>query len=272
MTLSYRDMEDILMKELRLYHHPIALTWLFSDDELRAFTAKTPHVRPAKPLTFCQWEIASRMQKKTVLGENKDLNCIGAELSFGWRAMTEKRGNYLSQHCVDAAQIDRFLQVKPHFPVGELKALAVGPLGAAQDLPHVIHFYCDTIQASHLSVDYMAATDTPVLRPILTGTSAACGGSVFCWQEKTFNLCPGCSGNYNSGKMERGEINVFIPGEHLQALVHRLLFRIADTGGNSIARPGDPFPGGDICKNCPQIVFTGEKTGPASDARHESGA
>ena len=260
MALSYREMEDILMKELRLYHHPIAITWLFTEDEAREFAAKTPHVRPVKPLTFCQWEIAARMQAKTVLGEKKDLDCIGAELSFGWRDLGEKRGGFLAKHCVDADQIDRFLQVKPRLSLGEIKALAVGPLGKAQMPPHVIHFYCDTMQAYQLSVDYMAATDTPVLRPILTGSSASCGGSVFCWQEKTFNLCPACSGNFNAGKMERGEINVFIPAEHLEALVNRLLVRIAYTGASSVLRPGDPFPGADICKNCPQIVFTKEKT------------
>ena len=35
MASSYREMEDILMKELRLYHHPIALTWMFTDDEMK---------------------------------------------------------------------------------------------------------------------------------------------------------------------------------------------------------------------------------------------
>ena len=269
MALSYREMEDILMKELRLYHHPIALTWMFSDDEVKEFAARTPHVRPVKPLTFCQWEVAARMQAKTVLGEVNDLDCLGAHMSFGWQEMrlNEKTAKYFSRHCADAAQIERFLEAKPRLPLGKLKALAVGPLGKAEVPPHVIHFYCDTMQAYHLSVDYMAATGAPALRPILTGSSAACGGSVFCWREKTFNLCPACSGNFNAGKMERGEINVFIPGEHLEALVDRLLFRISDAGSSSITRPGDPFPGADICKNCPQIVFTKEKTSPGNEAR-----
>ena len=122
-------------------------------------------------------------------------------MSFGWKESREENGKALSKHCVDSAQIGRFLQAKPRLPL----AVAVGPLGKAEFPPHVIHFYCDTIQAYHLSVDYMAATDTPTLRPILTGSAAACGGSVFCWKEKTFNMCPPCSGNYNSGKMERAK-------------------------------------------------------------------
>lgn len=256
MALSYREMEDILMKELRLYHHPIAVTWMFTDAEVRNFASQTPHFRPAKPLTFCQWEIAARMQGKTVLGEKSDLDCSGALISFGWRDKDdEKHLKTLSRHCVDSAQTKRFMQVKPRLDAEALKAVAVGPLGQAQVTPHVIHFYCDTMQAYHLSVDYMAATDTPALRPIMTGTSASCGGSVFCWQEKTFNLCPACSGNFNSGKMERGEINVFIPAEHIEALVNRVLTRISETGGSAVTRQGEPFPGSDICKNCPQILF-----------------
>ena len=256
MPLCYREMEDILMRELRLYHHPIAVTWMFSDDDLREFTTATPHVRPVKPLAFCQSEVAARMQGQTVVLEKQDMDCVGAHTSFGWLDPLDDRSiKTMTRHCVDRPQIERFLSVKPRMSPDSLRALAVGPLGQARISPHVIHFYCDSLQAYHLSVDYMAATDTPLLRPTFTGGGAACGGTAFCWNEKTFNLCPPCSGNYNSGKMERGEINVFIPAEHLEPLVNRLIHRISQTGSSSITRPGDPFPGGDICKNCPQIVF-----------------
>ncbi len=55
--------------------------------------------------------------------------------------------------------------------------------------------------------------------------------------------------------MERGELNVFIPGDQIEAVVDRLSARINKTGGSSVTRPGEPFPGSDICKNCPQILF-----------------
>ena len=48
--------------------------------------------------------------------------------------------------------------------------------------------------------------------------------------------------------------------EDLPLVVDRLLRRKADKGGASITRVGDPFPGGDICKNCPLISF--KKAGP----------
>lgn len=261
MPSPYQQIEAVLMKELRLYHHPIAVTWLFSDADVQAFAEQTPHCRPVKPLTFCQWEVAARMQGKTVLGTRQDLDCSGALVSFGWRDKNDERHiKTLSRHCVDNDQTRRFMRAKPHMEADSLKAVAVGPLGKATVRPDVVHFYCDTMQAYHLSVDYMAATDTPALRPIMTGAAASCGGSVFCWQEKTFNLCPACSGNFNSGKMERGEINVFIPGDQIEAVTGHLLSRVNETGSGAITRIGDPFPGSDICKNCPQILFREVKT------------
>ena len=72
-----------------------------------------------------------------------------------------------------------------------------------------------------------------------------------------------CAGSYNSGKMERGEINVMIPGAHLEGMVSRMKERVEKTGGISLTRQGQPFPGADICQNCPVIVFkkSGERAG-----------
>lgn len=260
MSLSYQEMEKVLMDELRLYHHPIAVTWLFTDDDVAEFKAKTPHVVPVKPLTYCQWEIAARMQGKTVVGTKETLGCTNAQVSFGWREIDDKEVKSQLKYCVDLEQAERFLRSKYSMPLNSLKAIAVGPLGKAQVPPHVVHFYCDNMQAYHLAIDYMAATDTHPLRPMITMSSSACGGSVFSWQEKTFNTCPACSGSYNAGKTERGECNVFIPGKDIEAVITRLLQRIDKSGSSAITRPGDCFPGGDICKNCPLIIFKSGET------------
>ena len=255
MGLGFREMETILMEQLRLYHHPVAVTWLFTNEMVEAFKRSTPYVQPIKPLTFCQWELAARMQGKTVLGAPDKLACANAGVTFGWRDIDDNEIKSQTKYCVDAAQAERFLQSKPRHAPGSVQAVAVAPLGAVVMPPHVVHFYCDSIQAYHLAVDYMAATNTHPLRPQISMSSAACGGSVFCWQQKTFNHSPPCSGAYNAGKTERGETYVFIPGEHLEAVVLRLLQRIKQNGSSSITSPGDYFPGGDICKNCPLIIF-----------------
>ena len=255
MAISYQEMEKILRDELRLYHYPIAITWLFTDAEVEAFKKQIPHVSSVKPLTYCQWEVAVRMQGKTVLGTPESLGCSNAAVTFGWKEIDANEIKSQLKYCLNLDQAEQFLRSKPASPMGKIKAIAMGPLGQAVLPPHVIHFYCDTMQAYHLSVDYMAATNTHPLRPQLTMSSAACGGTLYCWQEQTFNMCPACSGSYNAGKTERGEINIFIPGAHIEATVARLLQRMDKSGGSSITRPGDPFPGGDICKNCPLIVF-----------------
>jgi uncharacterized protein (DUF169 family) len=114
------------------------------------------------------------------------------------------------------------------------------------------------MQAYHLAVDYMAATDTHPLRPSITMNSSACGGNVFSFLEQEFNMLPACSGSYNAGKTERGEINVVIPGKKFKATFDRLTHRIREAS-SSITRPGDGFPGADICKNCPLIIFRKEE-------------
>ena len=261
MALGFSEMERVLMEQLRLYHHPVAITWLFSDEAVKEFKAAAPHIVPVKPLTFCQWELATRMQGRTVLGTRETLACSSARITFGWQEIDAKEISSHLKYCDDAEQAERFLRAKPRLPEG-LKAVGVSPLGKAKMRPDVVHFYCDNIQSYHLSVDYMAATNTHPLRPMVCVSSAACGGAVFCWNEKTFNLCPACVGGYNSGKTERGEVNAFVPGEHIELVVNRLLERVKRSGGSGFSRAGDAFPGGDICKNCPLIIF---KEGEAGD-------
>ena len=255
MSLTYRKMEEVLMKELRLYHYPIAVTYLRDDAEVEEFKRITPYVVPIKPITYCQWEITARMKGQTVLAGKELLGCTNAQVTFGWREIDAGEIKTQLKYCTDLAQAERFMRSKPTLPMGSIKAVAVGPLGDAVMQPDVVHFYCDNMQSYLLAVDYMAATDTHPLRPLVSMSSSACGGGVFAYLEKTFNLCPACSGSYNAGKTERGEVNAFIPGIHIEAVVQRLLDRLAATGGASISRPGDPFPGSDICKNCPLIVF-----------------
>ena len=260
--MNYQEMERLLMDSLRLYHHPVAVTFLFTEKDVDFFVQNTPHVTPVKPLTFCQWEIAARMQAKTVLGTVDKLACTNAQVSFGWRDIDDNEVKSQGKYCVDLEQARRFLLSKPRMPLGSLKAVAVGPLGKAVVQPSVVHFYCDSLQAYHLAVDYMAATDTHPLRPQIFMSSSACGGSVYTYQQNMFNYCPPCSGSYNAGKTERTESNVTIPGSQIEAVVERLAARIAKNGSSSITRPGEPFPGADICKNCPLIIF--KKTGDNS--------
>lgn len=248
MSLSYREIEDVLMQGLRLYHYPIAVTFFPTDEEVSYFKQVTRHVVPAKPLTFCQWEIAARMEGKTVVAEKKRLGCCPAKISFGWEDIGEDDINSLTDAYTDFEAAKMIMNSKPRLPRDSIKAISVGPLGKAVIPPQVIHLYCDNMQSHSLAVAYMKAMKIHPLRPMVCESSSACGGSVFCHQEQTFNLSPCCKGSYNSGKTERGEVNVFIPATHLESTVNCLV----DTVLNN---EEETFPGPDICKNCALITF-----------------
>lgn len=245
------------MRELRLYHYPIAVKFFFDAGEVRKFKdAATEYQMPLKPTTYCQWEISPRMQGKIVYSEVEGLGCSNARCSFGWKEVDEAEVKGQLKYVRDMEQGERFVRSKVSLPRG-LIGIAVAPLKDADvfDGPDVVHFYCDVMQAYHLAVDYMAATDTHPLRPNLTMSSSACGGSVWSFLNNSFNMLPPCSGSYNSGKTERGEINVMIPGSQIGQVYGRMQERIRQKGSAAITRPGDGFPGADICKNCPLIVF-----------------
>ena len=256
MSLTFKKMEEVLMRKFRLYHHPVAVTFLFTEEDVAEFKKTTPHYVPARPLTFCQWEVAARMKGQTIVGDRKTLGCPNGKISFGWGKIEEEEVAYLADQYGSRELAEKLLFTKPVLPRKSVLGVAVGPLGKAVVPPHVVHFYCDNIQSYNLAFDYMIATKTHPLRPMVCEHSSACGGAVFCWQEQTFNLTPSCPGSYSCGKTERGEVNVFIPGAHIEATVERLVARSKERGDEA-----DEFPGADICKNCPLILFKNEDEG-----------
>ncbi|MGE4296624.1 MAG: DUF169 domain-containing protein [Desulfovibrionaceae bacterium] len=254
-ALTYKEMQHVLMEDLRLYHFPIAVKYLFDDAQVEEFERNVDHFTPVKPMTFCQWEIAARMKGQTVLGKPAGLGCPNAEYVFGWSEYSDKEVASHAKYTKDLDQAARFVKSKARLPEGALKAIVVSPLADAYFDPDTVHFYCDNMQAYHLAVDYMAAMDIHPLRTNITMNSSACAGNVWSYSEKSANMLPACSGSYNAGKTERGEVNFIIPGEHIGPTVQRLLDRKAQYGSGAITRPGDGFPGADVCKNCPLIIF-----------------
>lgn len=253
-TLTYQDMQRVLMDELRLMHYPIAIKYFFDQKELDDFVKKAPHYLSAKALTFCQAEIGARMEGITVLVDKAHLGCSNAKFVFGWKDMDEGEIKSHLKYVRDMAQAERFVKSKPRLQK-DLLAVAVSPLADTFLPPDVVHFYCDNMQAYHLVVDWMAAMDHHPLRANMTMNSAACAGNVQAFNTNEANVFLACSGSYNAGKTERGEINVAIPGTQIGAVVERLLERKKQYGGAALTRVGQHFPGADICKNCPLIVF-----------------
>jgi uncharacterized protein (DUF169 family) len=262
-TRSYQDMQRILMDELRLMHYPIAIKYFFDQGELEGFKARGTHYVPAKPLTFCQAELGARMEGLTVLVGKEQLGCGNAKCVFGWKEIDAAEIKGHLKYVRDLEQAERFVRSKPRMEKN-LLAVAVSPLADTAFEPDVVHFYCDNMQAYHLVVDWMSAKDKHPLNPNMTMNSAACGGTVHAFNTSEANVFLACSGSYNAGKTERGEINVAIPGGDIGLVVDRLMERKAQYGGAALTRTGHPFPGADICKNCPLIVF--KKAGDVAEA------
>ncbi len=140
MSLSYLDMQRTLMDELRLYHLPIAVKYLFSDEEIKDFEANCDYFTPMKSMTFCQWEIAARMKGQTVLATQADLGCPNASYVLGWRPFSETEVRSHLKYVKDDAQAERFVKTKPRLEEGKLKAVIVSPLGSAYFDPDTVTF------------------------------------------------------------------------------------------------------------------------------------
>lgn len=262
--MDFTQAYDFLMRELRLMHSPTGIFFLFGEEDTRAFRRAYPWHSPVRPVTFCQAELGARMQGIPILLEMDRLWCEGARYVFGLRALRERDIEDHLKFCECAAQARSFMESKPRLGT-ELHAVGLLPLGQCLRVPDVVHFCCDNMQAYHILDDWMAAVDRHPLRPVLCINSAICGGSVFSFNENSANLTLACAGSYNSGKMERGEINIFLPGKQLEPVLDRMRRRREQSGGISLTRLGQPFPGADICQNCPLIIFRQGSSETASE-------
>ena len=251
---DHAHMHDVLMRSLRLMHEPVGITFLFDEDGLEERRRRGGYCEPVRPLTFCQAELGARMEGRIVLLEMKKLWCLDARCVFGADEVSDGVVRDLLRFGTDEAQVRSFVESKPRMEHAPL-AVLMQPLRTCEDIPDVVHFCCDNMQAYHLVDDWMAVTGVHPFRPSLCINSAVCGGTAFSFIHHQANMTLACAGSYNSGKMERGEINVMIPGDHIRAVVERMALRVEKTGGVSLTRTGHPFPGADICQNCPLIVF-----------------
>ena len=252
---TFGGMHDFLMRELRLMHVPVGITFLYAEEQIEACRNRYRFYRPIRPVTFCQAELGARMEGLNILLDMGRLWCRSARIGFGLQNPEPADIALHRKFCESEEQTVRVLDSKPRLRTAPPLAAVLVPLGNCLDTPDVVHFCCDNMQAYHLLNDWMAVEDVHPLRPNMCVNSSLCGGTVFTMLEQQANLTLACAGSYNSGKMERGEVNVMIPGQYIEGMVHRMKCRVADKGGVSLTREGHPFPGADICQNCPLIMF-----------------
>ncbi|MCQ2444432.1 MAG: DUF169 domain-containing protein [Mailhella sp.] len=251
---DFLQIHETLMKHLHLMHYPVAMFLLPDEAAKQEFLGAYEFHTPVKQVTFCQAELGARMEGLSIMVDAESLWCRNAKITFGMTGIEPMDLKKNAKFCEDEQETLDFIESKPRLEKAPA-AIAMMPLGNCRHTPDAVHFCCDNMQAYHLLDDWMATQHSHPFHPNMCMNSAVCGGFVFTAQAHKANLTLACGGSYNSGKMERGEINVYIPGAHIAALAGRLQERVLKHGGPSITRLGDPYPGADICQNCPLIVF-----------------
>jgi uncharacterized protein (DUF169 family) len=114
---------------------------------------------------------------------------------------------------------------------------------------------------SHLKYARTAAQAERFVKTKMTMTmnSSICHGCVQWHVTGEPNVSQMCSSSKTAGKTEQGEINWIWPYADLEPTVHWMLERTVRDGGVSFPRTGETYPGFDICKLCPFLVWTKPK-------------
>jgi uncharacterized protein (DUF169 family) len=253
-SLSNADLVFSLRNLLRMKYYPVAVKFFYDQAELNDFKKNKDFKVSAHPFTFCHYLAASRQRGDLLLSELKGLGCSNAHYIFGWKEYDEGEVKSHFKYTKDKAQADRFLKTKKRLKPG-LLAFATAPLHKAPYAPDVIHSMSDVLQAYHLGNDWCAAMDIQPFEMTMTMNSSACHGVAAVFLTNKPNITPMCSGSYTAGKTEQGEINWIWPGSQLEPTVRWMLERTVRDGGVSFPRTGETYPGFNMCKLCPFLVW-----------------
>jgi uncharacterized protein (DUF169 family) len=253
-SLSNADLVFSLRNLLRMKYYPVAVKFFYDQAELNDFKKKNDAKVSAHPFTFCHYLAASRQRGDLLLSELKGLGCSNAHYIFGWKEYDEGEVKSHFKYTKDKAQAERFVKTKKRLKPG-LLAFATAPLHKAPYAPDVIHSMSDVLQAYHLGNDWCAAMDVQPFEMTMTMNSSACHGVASVFLTNKPNITPMCSGSYTAGKTEQGEINWIWPGNQLEPTVRWMLERTVRDGGASFPRTGETYPGFNMCKLCPFLVW-----------------
>jgi len=257
-SLSNADIVFALRNLLRMKYYPVAVKFFFSQSELDAFKKNTEYKVSAHPFTFCHYLAASRQRGDILLSPERGLGCSNAKYIFGWKGMDEGEVKSHLKYAKNAKQAEKIVTLKKRLPEN-LLAFATAPLHKSPYVPDVIHGMSDVLQAYHLGNDWSTAMDIFPFQMSMTMNSSACHGVTEVYLSRKPNITPMCSGSYTAGKTEQGEINWIWPGDQLEPTVRWMLERTVRDAGPSFPRTGETYPGFNMCKLCPFLVWTKPK-------------
>jgi len=256
--LSNTDIVFTLRNLLKMKYYPVAIKLFYSKEELEKFKKDVAHKTAVHPYTMCHYVAASRQRGDVLLGTPEKTGCTNAKYVLGWKELDESEIKSHLKYTKDPDQAEKFVKTKKRLPQG-LLAYATAPLHKSPFEPDVIHGMSDVLQAYHLGNDWCAAFDIHPFEMTMTMNSSVCHGIVSCHVTQKPNITPMCSSSYTAGKTEQGEINWIFPGSNLKPTVKWMLERTVRDGGVSFPRTGETYPGFDICKLCPYLVWTTPK-------------
>lgn len=250
--LTFEEISGAMEYLYKLSYHPVAVKFFWDQGEYDGFAAEKV---PGPKMTVCQIALASRMGNNIMKAAEDNLLCGNARTCFGFREPSDSEVDGHVKYTADWDLAKECLWAKARLPEG-LKGFATAPLGKANFEPDLLFMVVEPLQAYHILNDYIGARKVPALNFYHTVNSAVCGGMAYCYNEQKPNMNTMCAGSYTSGKTERGEVNVFIPGKDIRDLSRQLLNRTVKYGGASmIGSGGVDFPGLHVCKQCPMVRF-----------------
>jgi len=250
--MTHQKAQELFERLLKLDYHPVAVKFFRSESEYNTYPAS---VRPTAKITFCQFTAASRMGNHILKGTADNIMCENCLTTFGYRAPSDEEAMDHFKYVVDAEFVKQVLATKPRLPLGEIYGFGTAPLAKTPVDPDVVMFVCNAFQAYHILDDYIGAFHVHPLHFYHTVNSAVCGGVVWSYLNQKPEMNTMCSGSYTSGKTEKGEVNVFIPGTQILGVARQLARRTEMSGGASILNANNEWPGLDVCKKCPMVRF-----------------
>jgi uncharacterized protein (DUF169 family) len=262
--LSPSDMVFALRNIYKMKYYPVAVKFFFDQDDLEKFKAETDYLEGLHPYTICHYVANSRNKGDVLLVTPEKIGCSNAKYVMSLKEIDESEIKSHRKYTKDDDQARKFIEAK-HRLDKPMVGMATAPLHKATYKPDVIHGMCDVLQSYHLGNDWCAAFDTHPFTMAMTVNSSVCHGLVSCYVTQKPNITPMCSSSYTAGKTEQGEINWIWPGDHLEPTLHWTLERTIRDGGASFPRTGETFPGFDVCKLCPFLVWRKPKEKKAAD-------
>jgi len=250
--MTYQEAQELFERLLKLDYHPVAIKFFRSAEEAGQYRAEK---KATAKLTFCQFTTASRMGNFVLKGTADNIMCENCLTTFGYRAPSDEEAMGHFKYVVDAEFVKEVLATKPRLPLGELYGFLTAPLAKTPVDPDVVMFVCNPFQAYHILDDYIGAFHVHPLQFYHTVNSAVCGGVVWTHLNQKPEMNTMCSGSYTSGKTEKGEVNVFIPGSRILDVARQLARRTEMSGGASVLYANNEWPGLDVCKKCPMVRF-----------------